>query len=149
MSLIDENLRYRLMKILIQAMKTWSIGVLLIIQLCSCKNKLQEEFNWIPTAGAAEEYPIKIIRGRFISNEGHSANLPSQEFIDAGWGNSGGVMVVGPERKPVPDSLEVLWLSYVDNKFYGCKSNLETYLAFISEDHKSISTSIYLGRIFY
>lgn len=29
------------------------------------------------------------------------------------------------------------------------KSYLETYLTFISEDHKSISTSIYLGRIFY
>ena len=95
--------------------------IALYILLTSCQNMHQEEYKWIPTAGAAEEYPIKIIKGRFISNTGFSPHLPIPEFINAGWGNNGGVMVVGPEQKPVPDSLEVVWLSYAEKKFYSGK----------------------------
>jgi hypothetical protein len=91
----------------------------LIVQLSSCQQHMQaEEYEWVPTVGASEEYPIRIIEGQFISNNGFSPNLPRISFVALGWGENGSVMVVGPDKKPVPDSLALTWLSFAENKFY-------------------------------
>ncbi|WP_068395970.1 DUF2931 family protein [Pedobacter cryoconitis] len=79
----------------------------------------KQEYKWIPTIGAPEEYPIRIIKGEFISIDGHNTTLPGSEFVNQGWGTSGSVMVSGAKKKAIPDSLALTWLSYADNKFYS------------------------------
>lgn len=94
------------------------IQLVLIFQLSSCQRMQTEEYKWIPTVGAPQEYPIRIIEGQFISNHGYSPNLPRSAFVNMGWGDNGGVMDVGPEKRPAPDSLALTWLSFTENKFY-------------------------------
>ncbi|GGI29472.1 DUF2931 family protein [Pedobacter mendelii] len=76
-------------------------------------------YNWVPAISAPEIYPVKILKGQFVSNNGYCPNLPVSAFVNMGWGESGGVMAVGPELKPIPDSLNVIWLSYAENKYYS------------------------------
>ncbi|MGY0037455.1 DUF2931 family protein [Pedobacter sp. NJ-S-72] len=85
----------------------------------------KQEYKWIPTIGAPEEYPIRIIKGEFISSNGDHTVLPGSEFVNQGWGTSGSVMVGGPDKKSIPDSLAITWLSYADNKFYSGRFALD------------------------
>lgn len=94
------------------------LQLIIVSHLSSCKQMQKEEYEWIPTVGAPEEYPVKIISGQFLSDYGFSPQLPQSDFDNSGWGDSGGVMLVGPDKKPVPDSLHVTWLSFAENQCY-------------------------------
>ena len=102
-------------------LKLVTLQLILIIQLSSCQRMQTEKYEWIPTIGAPEIYPIKIIKGEFITKNEIGPDLPRCEFVGAGWGDSGCVMVVGPDKKALPDSLSITWLSYAEDKFYDGK----------------------------
>ena len=115
------------LKGILMNVKTILIFKLIILQLilmvllssCQCKKIAEiDGYDWIPTIGAPEEYPIIIINGEFITGENSNVGLPICAFVHAGWGNSGCIMDIGPNRKPIPDSLSITWLSYAENKFY-------------------------------
>jgi hypothetical protein len=101
--------------------KLITLQLILMVQLSSCqrmKTAKTDGYDWIPTIGAPKEYPIIIIKGEFITGENSNVGLPICAFVHAGWGNSGCIMDKGPNKKPVPDSLSITWLSYAENKFY-------------------------------
>lgn len=110
--------KYFIMAAKYSKLKSVVLHLVFLSPFFSCQNIHQEEYDWLPTVGAPKEYAIKILSGEFISNHGYSPQLPQSDFDNSGWGDIGGVMVVGPDKKPVPDSLKVTWLSFAENKYY-------------------------------
>jgi len=96
------------------------ILLLLVVMthLYACRQPEPEQFEWLPGVDAPEAYPIKIIGGEFKSLNGYSPQLPTSDFVNSGWGETGGIMAVGPDKRAVPDSLSITWLSFAERKFY-------------------------------
>ncbi|HEX8326838.1 MAG TPA: DUF2931 family protein [Hymenobacter sp.] len=61
-------------------------------------------------------YPATIYRGNFVLPSGDILPVPSGQLLTGSWGASGTGMPGG--LVPAPDSLELLWFSYADDKFY-------------------------------
>jgi hypothetical protein len=77
-----------------------------------------EKFKLSAIPGAAKGYPMTIQVGNFIHSDGKTFPVPSGHIIDAGWTGIQIGWVVGDELQPVPDSLEVLYFSYLEDTFY-------------------------------
>ncbi|MBF4491706.1 DUF2931 family protein [Flavobacterium sp. MR2016-29] len=94
------------------------ISILLFfgIMLSSC---MEKKYEWSADISAPREYPIEVYTGAvgdyFFSQMGG--------FTNAGWGNAGSVDFI---EAPLPDSFDMTWLSYVDNKFYTGEWKLPT-----------------------
>lgn len=65
-----------------------------------------------------EGYPARLQEARFITPNGGSFPVPYGHFLESTWGRSGIGWAVGEEYQQVPDSLELLWFSYTEDKFY-------------------------------
>lgn len=76
--------------------------------------KMQEEYNWSPSADAPEEYPIEVIKGYFYKGE-ELAFVPNHSVMNTGWG-SVGKQIRGTSI--IPEGLNITFLSLVENKFY-------------------------------
>lgn len=77
-----------------------------------------EKFQLSAIPATADGYPVEIYRGNFIRADGGSFPVPSGDFLEGSWGQSGTVASVGEAEQPAPDSLEILWFSYPEDKFY-------------------------------
>lgn len=78
-----------------------------------------ERFELSGAAGCPEGYPATLIEGHFITSDGGSFPVPWGAFMNGSWGSSSsGAWVVGDENQPAPDSLELAWYSYTEDKFY-------------------------------
>jgi len=93
-----------------------------IISSCQEKN-MEEKFDWSGTLSAPQEYPIEVYKGSLKTND-YTQHFKNWGIINTGWGNQGGTVVVGPDKKSVPNSLEITWLSFAENKFYDGKFEL-------------------------
>jgi hypothetical protein len=84
------------------------ILLLFAIIISSC---IEKKYEWSADISAPKEYPIEVymgaVGGCFFSQMGG--------FTNAGWGNAGSVDFI---KAPLPDRLDMTWLSYVDDKFY-------------------------------
>ncbi|MDH7464190.1 DUF2931 family protein [Chitinophagaceae bacterium 26-R-25] len=78
---------------------------------------MEEKFDWSATLSAPQEYPVTVIEGD-IGNNDYKQYLDGFGFIPVGWGNEGGTVSSGPNKKDVPDSLHLLWRSHAEHKFY-------------------------------
>jgi hypothetical protein len=80
---------------------------------------MKKEYEWSADISAPREYPIEVytgaVGGYFFSQMGG--------FTNAGWGNAGSVNFI---KAPLPDSFDMTWLSYVDDKFYTGEWKLPT-----------------------
>jgi hypothetical protein len=61
---------------------------------------------------------MEIIRGRFVYPDGDSLYIPNEKILDRGWGDSISTHVVGPDLKPLPNSIDITFFSYTENQFY-------------------------------
>ena len=77
-----------------------------------------DRFRLSASPGCADGYPAEIDEARFITSDGSSFPVPYGHFLTGDWGGSGVGWAVGDERQPAPDSLEIRWFSYAENKFY-------------------------------
>lgn len=77
-----------------------------------------EKFELSAGPGVPEGYPARIMDGRFINSSGGGFVLPYGHFLESSWQGSGIGWVVGDPMQAVPDSLELRWFSYTDDKFY-------------------------------
>lgn len=72
---------------------------------------MEKKYEWSANVSAPREYPIEVYTGAaggyFFSQMGG--------FSNAGWGAGSSVNYI---TAPLPDRLDMTWLSYVDNKFY-------------------------------
>lgn len=87
----------------------------------SCQNiKMEQKFDWSATLSAPEEYPVQVYRGEIIAKD-YTQSLSGFGDIHYGWGEQGGTVVMGPDLKNIPDSLEIAWHSFVDQKNFEGK----------------------------
>lgn len=71
--------------------------------------------DWLPTECAPEDAPAYVVEGR-LSWPGGSAELPDKRIASNGWGRRGSTRLVGEPRKPAPDTLELTWFSYREDR---------------------------------
>ncbi|CAZ94495.1 DUF2931 family protein [Zobellia galactanivorans] len=119
----------------LSALKRISLIGLVLIGFC-CKpnknnnqqttNSTMKTFEWRPTECAPEHYPIGIYQGGFITEDDEYFMIPNGGVVSNGWGNSGSTWVTGPDFKPVPNKLKIIWISYTENQFYFGDFNLPT-----------------------
>ena len=76
-----------------------------------------ERFELTAGPAAAEGYPMEIVEGRFITSDGKTIPL-GPEFLEGDWGQSHSGIIGGDGTAPAPDSLEVRWFSYPEDRFY-------------------------------
>lgn len=77
-----------------------------------------EKFNLSANPGCADGYPARIEEGHFINSAGSGFPLPYGHFLTGNWTGSGVGWAVGDTMQAVPDSLELRWFSYTEDKFY-------------------------------
>ncbi|TDW44268.1 DUF2931 family protein [Flavobacterium sp. 270] len=98
--------------------------VVLLIIVLGCKKQEKdmfvkiEKFEWSSAVSADECYPMRVINGSFILSDSTSVWIPSREILRGTWGFSNSSYVVGEDNKKVPESMEITWFSYTENKFY-------------------------------
>ena len=76
-----------------------------------------ERFDLTAGPAAAEGYPMEVVEGRFLTSDGKSFTV-APKFLEGDWGLSHTSYVSGDGTSPAPDSLEVRWFSYTEDKFY-------------------------------
>ncbi|MBU2976054.1 DUF2931 family protein [Zobellia sp. B3R18] len=108
------------------------IGLVFIAFCCKPNKKdniqttssTMKTFEWLPTESAPKHYPIGIYQGSFIAENDDYIMIPSGGVVSNGWGNFGSTWVTGPDFKPVPNKLKIIWISYTENQFYFGDFNL-------------------------
>lgn len=87
----------------------------------SCQNNnMEQKFDWSATLSAPEEYPVQVYKGEIIAKD-YKQSLAGFGSINYGWGNEAGTVVIGPDLKHIPDSLEIAWHSFVDQRNFEGK----------------------------
>jgi hypothetical protein len=76
-----------------------------------------ERFDLTAGPAAAEGYPMEVVEGRFLTSDGKSFTV-APKLLEGDWGLSHTTYVSGDGTSPAPDSLEVRWFSYTEDKFY-------------------------------
>ncbi|MGI4863601.1 MAG: DUF2931 family protein [Janthinobacterium lividum] len=107
----------------------WLIGILLLAVVLAAKGLLgssaarspayqTDKFELSAGPCTPDGYPATILEGRFSNSLGGSFPVPYGHTLDGNWGRSGIGWAVGDALQPVPDSLELRWFSYTEDKFY-------------------------------
>ena len=84
--------------------------------------------EWMPTECAPKDYPIQVHSGTFLCEDGSKISIPNGAVIHNGWGNLGSIYVVGDDVKSLPTTLQITWLSFVENQFYTGEFKLSSTL---------------------
>ena len=63
-------------------------------------------------------YPTTIHVGYFGMPDKSTVYIPSKSLVGNVWGGGQSLHVVGEEYKPLPEAIEIVWLSFTENKFY-------------------------------
>lgn len=78
-----------------------------------------KHYDWLASESAHPDFPMEIVDGTFFyPGEEKGLYIPSGKIIHHGWGDSISVHVVGPDKKPLPDRMEITYYSYVEQAFY-------------------------------
>ena len=77
------------------------------------------EFDWNATESAPEHYAMKIISGSFrYHGGGGGLYVPSGGVISHGWGIPRSNHITGADLKSLPDKLDIIFFSYLEDQFY-------------------------------
>ncbi len=77
-----------------------------------------KKYPYVVTDSAPENYPCEIYRGSLHYGKTKGVPVPRGKFIDYGWGR-GSTHYGSRAPKELPHQLDIAWLSYRENKFYG------------------------------
>ena len=98
------------------------MGILSLFSSCSGKNEKQQEkeglYEWRPSESAPYLYPTTIHVGYFGMPDKSTVYIPSKSVVGNSWGLGQSWHVVGEDYKPLPEAIEIVWLSFTENKFY-------------------------------
>jgi len=72
---------------------------------------MEKKYEWAANISAPREYPIEVYTGA----AGGCFFSQMRGFSNAGWGGGNSVDYI---EAPLPERLDMTWLSYVDNKLY-------------------------------
>ncbi len=126
---------------------------LLLTSCGGAMSKNATEFDWHATEAAPRHYPMEIIQGTFFyKDQDHGLYIPSGGTLHAGWGVKNSHHVTGPDKKPLPDRVDVVFYSYTEKQFYRGRFDLpyEKILslfrqAYIDEPSKPYYRAIMIG----
>jgi hypothetical protein len=99
------------------------ITLTLIAFLWSCKKENNmiykiQKFEWLVEVCADSLCPMEVYHGNFIDSSNETQWIPSGDYLNSQWGIGGASYVVGDERRKIPESMQITWFSYAENKFY-------------------------------
>jgi hypothetical protein len=78
------------------------------------------KYEWTATECAPKDYPMKIVSGllHYVGETDAGLYVPSGGTINKGWGTSVSTHLVGPQLKPLPERLHIVYFSHTENQFY-------------------------------
>ncbi len=82
-----------------------------------------KEFRWKETITCPLGYPVDVYEGGLESAKGSTSLYLGTHTGTYGWGHIGGSMSSG--IKPLPNRLDVVWLSYAEDTFYHIDTKLD------------------------
>ena len=95
---------------------------ILILNSCTMKHQSTKEkeklYSWYPSESAPFLYPTTIHVGYFGMPDKSTIYIPSKSIVGNVWGVGQSLHIVGEEYKPLPEAIEIVWLSFTENKFY-------------------------------
>ncbi|MBS1645493.1 MAG: DUF2931 family protein [Bacteroidetes bacterium] len=94
-----------------------AFALFLLIFFSNCKAQMST-YDWLPTECAPKNFPVEIVKGDFIFENGRTLYIPDRQFVNNGWGEFGSTHIVGDEQKPLPSRLAITWFSFLDDRFY-------------------------------
>ena len=104
----------------LQKITLFLLVILMSIHIRFAEGRSQmDRYEWLPTESAYKRYPMSIIKGDLVFNDGTSIYIPSRIVVENGWGELGSIHVVGERLKPLPTKIEISWFSYTEDKFYS------------------------------
>ncbi|MBS8226401.1 DUF2931 family protein [Vannielia litorea] len=75
---------------------------------------------WLPTECAPRDYPAELTYfGVFPEGEARGLALPLRRTVANGWGAVGSTLLTGDPDKPLPERVELSWLSLAEGVHYG------------------------------
>ncbi|WP_347329904.1 DUF2931 family protein [Marinimicrobium locisalis] len=99
------------------------------------------KYDWLASESAPEGYPMKILYGTFLypGEEEKGLYIPNLKLIYSGWGEPISTHVVGPDKKPLPDRIDITFYSYAEDQFYHGRFDLpyERIVQRFSEGYES------------
>ncbi len=96
-----------------------SLLLLSICWLLSCSSgKLSKTFEWTATDCAPLHFPARIYFGSLHYGKKNGTSVPSGKTISYGWGRSG-TAYASRSLKEVPHRLDISYMSFRENKYYG------------------------------
>ncbi len=101
-------------------LKTGLTSLCIFVTGCSGApmTKNPTKFDWYATESGPKLYPMEIIQGTFFyqgQNEG--LYIPYGGTLSAGWGTKVSHHVVGPDEKPLPDRVKIVFYSIQRSNF--------------------------------
>ena len=89
---------------------------------------MQGKYEWVPTATAPSEFPAYTMIGFLGFQNGSTVRLPGDNVTASGWGETGAIELIEPRFKPIPVSLDAVWFSVIESKFYHATFKLPLQL---------------------
>ena len=84
-----------------------------------------DKFDWQARESAPQHYVMRIIGGTLSYHDSSgSLYVPDKSDIDLGWGTGISSHIVGPDLKPLPNHLTIIFFSYIENQFYDGRFDL-------------------------
>jgi len=104
-------------------MKKALFFILTILLLINCKQleNMNDKYEWLVETGADKGYPMEILSGSFIYENGEEVGIPSGMTLGLGswWlSSNSGTIISGEQFRPIPVKMEIEWYSYAEDKFY-------------------------------
>mgnify|MGYP003449776259 CR=1 FL=1 len=75
------------------------------------------KYDWMASNSAPRGCPIELVDGKFVFPNKGSLYIPPK-LLHNGWGTEVSNHVVGDDTKSLPDSMEITFYSYLEDKFY-------------------------------
>ena len=100
------------------------ILIIIILQISACKvknEKMKNKFDWDHRISSPKNYPVEVVQGSLNDSSGSIAVFSPIFGITTGkggWGTPGRLVSSGDPLKEIPESLNITWLSFREDKFY-------------------------------
>jgi hypothetical protein len=63
-----------------------------------------KKYDWSSTENAPAKYPMQILKGNYVLEDGGTLGVMKGSFLRNGWGTLGSLSVVGDQYKALPSS---------------------------------------------